>query len=541
MTKFSAYVLFLFAQTAAVSALAAPYAIEPFSSRPDSVVDLRTSVGAELLGGKWQYLDASIHSSTNHAVGSDLKPSGSLVSTFDVSPHIGEPDFESATWQTIGANELESRRGNGKLSFAWYRISLAIPERVGTLSTMGSTALLSLTVDDYAEVWINGELPKTLGGDSRLVSGWNAPTKVLLGNNLRPGEKIDVAIFAANGPLSHPPENFVWIRDAAVEFYGTERAHFGEEVETTITRLDPELDEIVAPGTKIQRLAGGFGFAEGPVWIQEGNSGSLLFSDPNNNRIYRLTDDGQLRTYRDHSGYAGVDINRYHQPGSNGLAIDRDGRLTICEHGNRRVTRLEKNGTLTILSDRFDGMRLNSPNDLVYRSDGALFFTDPPFGLPGQQSDTAKETPFSGIYCLIGGELKLVSRELSGPNGLAFSPDERFLYVGNWQDDRKVVLRYVVNADGTAHDPTVFADLTSAPGEEAIDGIKVDSAGHVFVSGPGGLWIFAADGRKLGCVRGPELAANFTFGGPSGHELLLTARTSIYRLSLANHPSASGK
>ena len=164
-------------------------------------------------------------------------------------------------------------------------------------------------------------------------------------------------------------------------------------------------------------------FTEGPVWDREGNY--LLFSDPNNNLIYRWTPDGEVSVYRTHSGYTGTNIGEYGQPGSNGLTLDKQGRLTINEHGNRRVTRLEKNGVLTVLADRYEGKRLNSPNDLVYRSDGALYFTDQPFGLPKFFDDQRKELPYSGVFCLINGQLKLVSTDLSGPNGLAFSPDCR--------------------------------------------------------------------------------------------------------------------
>lgn len=172
------------------------------------------------------------------------------------------------------------------------------------------------------------------------------------------------------------------------------------------------------------------------------------------------------------SGYAGADIAAYKQPGSNGLALDESGRLTIDEHGNRRVSRLEPNGQATVLADRFEDRRLNSPNDLVYRSDGALFFTDPPFGLPSVFDDPGKELPYSGVYALVQGRLRLVTKELTGPNGLAFSPDEHHLYVGNWDERRKVVMRYDIARDGSASNGRVFFDMTSAPGEDAIDGIK---------------------------------------------------------------------
>ena len=170
-----------------------------------------------------------------------------------------------------------------------------------------------------------------------------------------------------------------------------------------------------------------------------------------------------------------MDIAEYGQPGSNGLTLDRDGRLTIDEHGNHRVTRLERNGQLTVLADRYEGKRLNSPNDLVYKSDGALYFTDPPFGLPKFFDDPRKELPFSGVFRVADGHVQLLTTDLTGPNGLAFSPDERFLYVDNWDVARKVIMRYPVQADGALGPGEVFFDLTvSEPGEEAFDGLKVD-------------------------------------------------------------------
>ena len=259
---------------------------------------------------------------------------------------------------------------------------------------------------------------------------------------------------------------------------------------------------------------------------------ALLFSDPNRNTIYRYTPGEGLGLYRTKSGYTGADIHRYHQPGSNGLTLDGEGRLTIDEHGNRRVTRLETNGTLTVLADRFEGKRFNSPNDLVYRSDGTLYFTDPPFGLPGVFDDPGKELPWSGVFCVRDGHVALVTRELAGPNGLAFSPDERYLYVDNWDPAKKVVMRYDVQPDGSVRNGQVFFDMTGAPGEEALDGLKVDERGNLYVSGPGGLWILSPDGRHLGTLQTPELAANFAWGDEDGRTLYLAARTGLYRLRL---------
>jgi gluconolactonase len=239
-----------------------------------------------------------------------------------------------------------------------------------------------------------------------------------------------------------------------------------------------------------------------------------------------------VSVHRTKSGYAGVDIGDYKQPGSNGLAIDRDGRLTVAEHGNRRVSRIEANGVVTVLADRYEGRRLNSPNDLVYKSDGSLYFTDPPFGLPKAYDDPRKELPYSGVFRWSDGRLQLLATDLAGPNGLAFSPDEKFLYVTNWDTAHKVVTRYEVAADGALRSGRVFFDMTSAPGEEALDGIKVDRSGNLFVSGPGGVWIVSAEGRHLGTIRAPELPANMAWGDADGRTLYMTGRTSVYRLRL---------
>jgi gluconolactonase len=244
------------------------------------------------------------------------------------------------------------------------------------------------------------------------------------------------------------------------------------------------------------------------------------------------TSDGGVALFRANSGYAGFDIGECGQPGSNGLTFDHQGRLTIAEHGNHRISRLEKNGVLTVLADSFEGRRLNSPNDLVHRSDGTLYFTDPPFGLPHFFDDAPKELPYSGVYSWRDGELRLEARDLTGPNGVALSSDERFLYVTNWDTAKKVVMRYPVAADGRLGAGQVFFDMSGAPGEEALDGIKVDEAGNLYVSGPGGAWIISPEARHLGTIRAEELPANFAWGDGDGRTLYMTARTGLYRIRL---------
>ena len=391
-------------------------------------------------------------------------------------------------------------------------------------------------IDDYAEIWVNGKLPTVLGqSGGPVVKGWNAPNKVILTHNAQPGQKFQIAVFGFNGPISKSPMNFIWVKSATLDFYKLDHGTGIQEVETKVLRKDPALDAIVSPGAKIEKLAGGFMFTEGPVWVHDG--GYLLFSDPNNNLIYRWSEEDGVSVYRTHSGYTGMNIGEYGQPGSNGLTLDAQERLTINEHGNRRVTRLEKNGQLTVLADRYEGKRLNSPNDLVYRSDGALYFTDPPFGLPKFFEDPRKELSYSGVFCLINGELKLVSKDLTGPNGLAFSPDEKYLYVDNWDEKRKVIMRYDVHADGTLSNGQVFLDATKEPGEDAWDGMKIDVKGNLYLSGPGGLWIISPEGKHLGTIVGPEHPHNLAWGGEDHKTLYLAAQTGLYRLTV-NIPGA---
>jgi len=508
----------------------------PPYGRPDATVDLRTVEGAQVVKGEWRYSDVKIIEVDSRGPGSDLKPSGDPNKTYDYTPHAGEANFDDSKWEVLDPTKLDARRAGGKVCFNWYRITVTVPEKIADLSVAGSTISFEIVIDDYAEIWVNGKLPTVLGqSGGPAVKGWNAPNKVILTHNAQPGQRFQIAVFGFNGPISKSPMNFIWVKSATLDFYQAGRGTGIQEVETKILRKDPALDSIVSPGAKIEKLAGGFMFTEGPVWVRD--EGYLLFSDPNNNVIYRWSEEEGVSVYRTHSGYTGMNIGEYGQPGSNGLTLDAQGRLTINEHGNRRVTRLEKNGQLTVLADRYQGKRLNSPNDLVYRSDGALYFTDPPFGLPKFFEDSRKELPYSGVFCLINGELKLVSKDLTGPNGLAFSPDEKYLYVDNWDEKRKVIMRYDVHPDGTLSDGQVFLDATKEPGEDAWDGMKIDVKGNLYLSGPGGLWIVSPEGKHLGTIVGPEHPHNLAWGGEDHKTLYLAAQTGLYRLTV-NTPGA---
>jgi len=508
----------------------------PPYGRPDATIDLRTKEGVQLIKGDWRYSDVQILEADSKGPGPDLKLSGAPVKTYDYAPHAGIAGFDDSRWAILDPTTLDARRGNGKVSFNWYRLRVTLPQTVAALPVAGSTVSFEIVIDDYAEIWINGNLTTVLGqSGGSVVKGWNAPNKVILTRNAQPGEQFEIAVFGYNGPVSRAPENFIWVKSATLDFYKPGHGSGIQPVETKIIRKDPTLDTIISPDAKIEKLAGGFQFTEGPVWVRDG--GYLLFSDPNNNLIYRWSEDDGVSIYRTHSGYSGTDIGEYGQPGSNGLTLDAQGRVTINEHGNRRVSRLEKNGQLTVLADRYEGKRLNSPNDLVYRSDGVLYFTDPPFGLPKFFDDSRKELPFSGVYCLIHGELKLVSTDLTGPNGLAFSPDEKYLYVDDWDDKKKIILRYDVQPDGSLTNKSTFLDATSEPGEDAWDGLKVDRLGNVYASGPGGLWIISPEGKHLGTIVGPEHPHNLAWGGEDRKTLYLAAQTGLYRVSV-NIPGA---
>lgn len=509
------------------------------TAAPAVSIDLTTPAGVARMKGAWRYHDVDIVPVPHRGADENGQPAGKAVTTRSIEPQAGGRDFDDSQWPVIDAASLKDRRGNGRLSFAWYRITLTIPETIGSFATRGSRVDFQTSIDDYAEVWVDGELPRAVGqSGGSVIGGWNGRNRLTIGRNLQPGQTIRLAVFGANGPLSDPPANFIWMREARLDFFPAAagddqpRALTPQEVNLRVTRREPDIDAIVPANAKLFKLAEGFRFTEGPVWQRE--RARLLFSDPNANRIYAYdAEQATLSVFREHSGYAGADIADYGQPGSNGLTIDRAGRLTINQHGNRRVVRVETDGRLGIVADRYQGRRLNSPNDLVVKSDGSVYFTDPPFGLPKFFDDPRKELDFSGVYRARGGAVTLLTRELKGPNGIAFSPDEKFLYVDNWDPQRKVVLRFAVNDDGTLGASEVFADMTAEiPGDEALDGMKVDQRGNLYVSAPDGLRIYAPDGRHLGTITAPRPIHNFAWGGAEGRTLYLCARDRLYRIEL---------
>lgn len=297
----------------------------------------------------------------------------------------------------------------------------------------------------------------------------------------------------------------------------------------TIARLSPEIDQIIPAGARIEKLGGNFAFIEGPVWI---HAGYLLFSDIPNNVINKWTPDGKIVVFRKASGYSGTEPLGVRLIGSNGLTLDKQGRLIICQHGNRRIVRVEKDGKETVLADKYEGKRLNSPNDAVFRSDGSLYFTDPPYGLNGDD-DPRKELKFNGIFRWADGKLQLLYKDLSRPNGIAISPDGKYLYIGNSDPEKRLWMRFDLKPDGGIENGKIFYDAIHDPVLGQPDGMKVDTKGNLYCTGPGGVWIFSPDGKHLGTIQPTEKPANCGWGGTDGRTLFMTARTGLYSIRLS--------
>ena len=299
-----------------------------------------------------------------------------------------------------------------------------------------------------------------------------------------------------------------------------------------IERKDPAFDAIIPKDAIIEILAGGFDWSEGPVWVADKEGGHLLFSDIPKNMIWKWSEKGGLKEFLKPSGYTGKDAFIGKEPGSNGLALDKDGKLILCQHGDRRLSRLVE-GKFVTLVDKYDGKRLNSPNDLTFKKNGDIYFTDPPYGLPDQMKDKGKELDFQGVYRLdTKGKLTLLTKEMSRPNGIAFSPDEKTLYVANSDPELAIWKAFPVKDDGTLGEGKVFFDTTQLVKDKKPglpDGMKVDQAGNVFATGPGGVFVFDKTGKHLGTLATGVPTANCGFGD-DGSTLYITADKNLVRV-----------
>jgi gluconolactonase len=308
-------------------------------------------------------------------------------------------------------------------------------------------------------------------------------------------------------------------------------------------RLDPSIDMIVPAGAKLERIASGFTWVEGPVW----DDGKLFFAEIPSNSIRTWTPGKGVAIFLQPSGYLGKAPYGGPESGSNGMTLDVQGRLTVAGHAQRDVYRFESlnpKGPITILADTYKGKRLNSPNDVVYKSDGSLYFTDPPYGLRTQlDSDPEKQLDVNGVYRIPHAlelkpgaaprrdELQLVIGDLTRPNGIAFSPDEKYLYVNNSQP-KKIWMRYRVKPDGTLTDAKLLYDDTADTRPGNPDGMKVDMEGNIYSAGPGGIWIFSPEGNALGTILLPGRTSNVAWAGADRKTLYITDSEGIFRVHL---------
>ena len=317
--------------------------------------------------------------------------------------------------------------------------------------------------------------------------------------------------------------------------------------EKSVVRLDPALDALVSQDAKVERIVGGFGFTEGPVWMGSGKNGFLAFTDIPGNVIYKLTQDGKATVYLSNVGYTGPEpwrwggiqnngfdrndprFEEFAMIGADGLTVDRQGRLIIATFAGRSLMRIEKDGKRTVLADNYLGKRFGGPNDVVVKSNGAIYFTDTYGAFRLRDKDPRKELDFNSVFMWKDGKLTLVEKDMPATNGLAFSPDEKILYVNGSRDN--YINRFDVLADGTLTNGKLLIDLAKNATERGItDGMRVDTKGNIYVTGPGGTWIISPEGKHLGTIRAPEQSTNIGFGDADKKTLYIAARTSIYKV-----------
>ena len=339
-------------------------------------------------------------------------------------------------------------------------------------------------------------------------------------------------IVVACGSETQPEEKAFETTETASALPETNYETIGE-----VEQWDPGLWEVLVEGAPIEVLAEGFDWSEGPVWIPEEEM--LLFSDIPPNTIYKWKEGEGKSVFLTPSGYTGTEP-RGGEVGSNGLLLSPNGKLVLCQHGDRRMARLNASWekpepNFETLADKYDGKRFNSPNDATYHSSGDLYFTDPPYGLEKRMDDPSKEIPFQGVYRLdTEGKVHLLTKELTRPNGIAFSPDEKYLYVAVSDPEQAVWMVYDVQEDGSIANGRVMYDATDKVGPDnkgLPDGLKVDAKGYIFATGPGGVYVFHPDGFPMGLIRTTQATSNCGFGN-DGKYLYMTADMYLLRVRL---------
>nr|WP_208402045.1 SMP-30/gluconolactonase/LRE family protein [Sphingomonas oligoaromativorans] len=306
---------------------------------------------------------------------------------------------------------------------------------------------------------------------------------------------------------------------------------FAQAVAPTVRRVSPKLDRIIAPDAKVEVIATGIKWAEGPVWVRQG--GYLLFSDPPANIMRKWSRKGGVSVFMEPSGLPNPDPKLVREAGSNGMAMDHQGRLLIANSGGRSLDRVDlASAKRTVLVDRYKGKRFNSPNDMHVAKSGAIYFTDPPYGLLNGNESPIKELPFNGVYRWTeGGEAVLVDDSLTWPNGIALSPDEKKLYVSVSDEKARRIMVYDLDAKGMPTGSRVFLDASAMPGPGNPDGMKVAADGTLFCSSPGGMWLFTPEAEPLGVIEDGMPIANCAFGD-DGSTLYMASSDRILRLPL---------
>lgn len=306
------------------------------------------------------------------------------------------------------------------------------------------------------------------------------------------------------------------------------------ETRGEVIRLDPAIDKLISKDAVIELIAQGYNWTEGPLWIEDGQY--LLFSEIPSNSIYKWTEAKGAELYISPSGYTG-DAKRGGEPGSNGLILDAQNRLVMCQHGDRRMARMatdlsQPSSTFETIVDKWEDKRFNSPNDAIYDSKGNLYFTDPPYGLVGNVNDPAKEIDFQGVYRYsASGKLSLQIKTMTRPNGLALSPDEKTMYIANSDPKLAIWNAYDLDESGNLSNERLFYDVTNEPGKGLPDGMKIDPEGNIWATGPGGVWVFTSEAKLLGRIDSKEATSNCAFN--SDYSILyMTCDDYVMRIKL---------
>lgn len=308
-----------------------------------------------------------------------------------------------------------------------------------------------------------------------------------------------------------------------------------DDVQTfgSIERLDPALDEIIDPGANIEILSNGYEWSEGPLWVE--SQKMLLFSDVPTNKVYKWTESDSIKIYLQPSGYTGATPSSSNEQGSNGLTLNAEGQLVLCQHGDRRIAIMDApldapRSVFTTVADDFKGKKFNSPNDVTVRRNGDYFFTDPPYGMP---KDATQEIPFQGVYKVSDSTVTLLVDSITRPNGIAFTPDQQSVIVANSDPAKAMWYAFDLNADDTFTNARIFHDATNAAKNEPglPDGLKIDRQGNVFATGPGGVWIFNREGKILGKLKIPAATANCAFSDDE-KTLYITSDAYLLRLKM---------